>query len=75
MPDQNVEHIPAPPNFIGYFYESNTEGTNFGIMLICFMFVKCACFVLYSVCVRFDLVKSPEVTLYGWLGYTPSMNK
>ena len=45
------------------FYESNTEGTNFWTMFICFTFVKSACFVLYSTCVRFDLVKSPEVIL------------
>ena len=35
------------------------EGTNFRIMFICLMFVKCACFVLHSTCVRFDLVNSP----------------
>ena len=28
------------------FYESNTAGTNFRIMFIWFMFVKCACFVV-----------------------------
>ena len=32
-------------------------------------FVKCVCFVLYSTSVRFDLGKSPEVTLCSWLGY------
>ena len=57
------------------FYESNTEVTNFWIMLICFMFVKRACFVLYSTSVGFELVKSPEVTLCGWLGNKPSINK
>ena len=50
------------------YYENNTEGTNFRIMFICFTFVKCACFVLYSTCVRFSLVKSPEATLYGSRG-------
>ena len=45
------------------FYHSNTEGTNCWIMFISFTFVKCACFVLYSTSVRFDLVKSTEVTL------------
>ena len=44
-------------------------------MFICFTFVKCACFVLYSTCVRFDWVQSPAVTLCGWLGYKPSVNK
>ena len=46
-------------------YKSNTEGTNFRIMFICLTFVKCACFVLYSTCLRFELVKSPEVTVCG----------
>ena len=46
---------------------SNTQGTDFPIVLICFTFVQCACFVLYSTSVRMDLVKSPEVTLCGWL--------
>ena len=27
------------------FYESNTEGTNFRIMCVCFMFLQCECFV------------------------------
>ena len=38
-------------------------------MFIPWTFIKYACFVLYSTCVRFDLVKSPEVTLYK-----PSIN-
>ena len=46
-------------------YESNTKEINFWIMFICFTFVKCSYFVLYSISVRFDLVKSPEVTLCG----------
>ena len=51
------------------FYKNNSEGTNFRInMFVCFMFVKCACVVLYSTSVRFDLVKSPEVTLCGLTG-------
>ena len=29
----------ASSNFIAIFYESNTEGTNFQIMFVCFMFV------------------------------------
>ena len=57
--------VPASPNFICLFYESNIEGTDFRIMFICFMFVKCACFVLFSTSVRFDLAKSPEMTLCG----------
>ena len=45
-------------------YESNTaKGTNFRIT---FMFYRvCACFVLYSTCARFELMKSPEATLCG----------
>ena len=30
--------------------------------------------ILYSSCVRFVLVKSPEVTLSSWLGYKPTIN-
>ena len=66
MPDRNSQwywHLPTL--FAFFFNESNTEGTSFWIMFICFTFVKCACFVLYSTSVRFDLVKSPEVTLCG----------
>ena len=40
------------------------EGTIFRIMFMCFTFVTCACFVLYSTCVRFEQVKSSEVTLW-----------
>ena len=29
----------------------------------------------YVTCIRFEFVKSPEVTLRGWLGYAPSINK
>ena len=48
------------------FYKSNTEGTKFRInMLICFSFVKCACFALFSTSERLDSVKSPEKTLCG----------
>ena len=59
--------------FAFFFYERNPEGINFRISFICFTFVKCACLVLYSTYVRFDWVKSPEVTLCGWLGYKPSI--
>ena len=38
----------------------------------------CACSVLYSTCATVVLVKSPEVTLCGYLGYNynykPSIN-
>ena len=30
---------------------------------------------MYSTSVRFDLVKSPEMTLCGWVGYKPSIKK
>ena len=62
--------------FLSFFFnESNTEGTNFRIVFICFTFVKYACFVVvYSTSVRFDLVKSPEVTLCCLLRYEPSIN-
>ena len=36
--------------------------------------MSCACFALYSTCAKFELVKSPEVTLCGWWGYKPSIN-
>ena len=38
-------------------------------------YVKCAWFVLYYWLFRFNFVKRLEVTLYGWLGYKPSINK
>ena len=46
-----------------FFNESN--------MFMCFTLITCACFVLYSTSVRFDLVKISEVTL----GYKPSIYK
>ena len=65
--------VPASPNLFAILYKSNTEGTNFR-MLVCCAFMWCACFVLYSTCATFELVKSPEVTLCGWLGYKPTIN-
>ena len=51
------------------FYESNTKGTNFRIIFICYVCVVCMLNAFkknkYVTCVRFELVKSPEVTLYG----------
>ena len=47
------------------FYSSNTKWINFQIMFRSFTFVKCACFALFSTSARFELVKSPEVTLCG----------
>ena len=66
-PDQNGQWYQHLQTLFAFFflYASNTEGTNFRIMFICVMFVKCACFVLYSFLVRLDLVKSPEVTQCG----------
>ena len=58
--------VPASHNFICHLCTRAIPkglGTNFQIILICFTFVKCACLVLYSTCVRFDLVKSPVLTL------------
>ena len=51
--------VPASPNFICHFYESNTEGANFRIVFISFMFVKCACFISYSTSVRFYFCEKP----------------
>ena len=73
MPDRNgqwYQHLLTL--FVFYFilfYESYTEWTNFQIMFVCtFTFMYCVCFVLYSTCTRFELVKSTEVTLYGLTG-------
>ena len=52
--------VPASPNFITIFYESNTEGINFRIMFVFYVYVMCV------------FCKSPEVTLCGWRG---SINK
>ena len=46
-----------------FFMRAIPKGQTFGLMFIRFMFVKCACFVLYSTSLRFDSVKSPEVIL------------
>ena len=40
-----------------------------------FIWKKYACSVLFSTCVRLSLVKSPEVTLCGWLGYKAPRNQ
>ena len=65
---ETVNGISISYLYLPFLYESNTKGTNFQIRFICFTFVKCACFVLYSTfSVRFDLVKSPEVTDPVWL--------
>ena len=53
--------VTVSPNFIAIFYESNTEGTNFRIM-----------FYVYVMCM---FCISPEVTLCGWRGNKPSINK
>ena len=45
MPDRNGQYQHVLTLF-AIFYDSNTEGTNFGIMFICFTFVKCAYFVI-----------------------------
>ena len=41
-------------------------------MCIVFFYVKC---FSYVACVRFEFVDSPEVTLCGWWGCKPSINK
>ena len=48
--------------------------TNFRIMFICSTFNVHVLYILYSPCVRFEFVKSPEVNLSGWWGYKPSIN-
>ena len=56
--------VPASPNCSAIFffiYKSNTEATNFRIIL--YVYVMC------MVC------KSPEMTPCGWRGYKPSINK
>ena len=47
-PDRNGQWYQHLLILFAILYESNTEGTNFRIMFICFTFVKCACFVLYT---------------------------
>ena len=67
--------VPASPNFISIFYHSDTEGTNFRICL--YVLRLCDVHVLYcfQLVQYLNFVKSPEVTLYGWMGYKPSINK
>ena len=62
-----------PPNLPGSDFLSihlhEEVSLNFLFLSLFLFFVlclfKCACFALYSTCVRFDLVKRPEVTLCG----------
>ena len=68
--------VPASINCIFHFcMRAVPKGLTFGLCLHCFTFVNCACFVLFSTSVRCHLVKSPEVTLCGWRGYKPPINK
>ena len=58
----------------------------YGIILVFFLwiiffkfmmyfFFLCACFVMYSTSVRFASVKSPDVSLCGWLAFNKWINK
>ena len=66
MPDRNglwYQHLLI---LLAIFYKSNTEEANFRIMFIFYVYVMCMFWhvlYLYSTCARFELVKSPEVTL------------
>ena len=53
-PDRNCQWYQHLQTLFAIFYESNSVWTNFGL-----------CFVLYSTCVRFDLLKRLDVTLCG----------
>ena len=67
-PDRNGQWYQHLLTWLAFFFFLR----DFRIMFICFTFSKCACFVLYSTCVKVDPVKSPEVTLCSWGGYKPS---
>ena len=49
------------------FYKSSTEETNFQIMFVCFSYVDVMCMfcIVFNLCVKFELVKSLEVTLHS----------
>ena len=64
-PDRNGQWCQHLLTLVVMFYKSNTEGTNFRIIFVCFAFVYCACFVLCSTVAGLELVKRPEVTLCG----------
>ena len=61
-PDRNGQWYQHLLTLFAIFYKSSTEGTNFQIMCVRFLRL-CNVHVLY--CVRFELVKIPEVTLCG----------
>ena len=62
--DQNGQWYQHLLTLFASFYKSSTEGTNLDYIYMFYVCILCnACFVLYSTCVGFDLVKSPEVTL------------
>ena len=66
--------VSACPNFIcHFFYESDTEGASFRIMFVCYVMCMFCNRIVFNLC-AFELVKSPEVTLSGWLGYYPTIN-
>ena len=66
MPDRNGQWCQHLLTVFAIFYESDTKGTTFRIMFVCFMFfVMCMFCIVFNLCAKFELVKSPEVTLSG----------
>ena len=67
--------------FSSLVVSSDFEKVHIDETRVCLSICVCVCLcVCLSVCLcfsrkRFELVKSPEVTLCGWLGYKPSINK
>ena len=59
--------VPAPPNFIRLFFFKRTilKGLTFGLCLYNYNLYNLHVLFCIPACVRFELVKSPEVTLCG----------
>ena len=39
-----------------------------------YVYAMCMFCIVFNLCAKFELVKSPEVTLSGWQGYKPTIN-
>ena len=64
MPDRNGQWYQHLLSLFTIFYESDTEGTNFWIMFVCFTCMSMCMFcIVLNLCAKFELVKSPELTL------------
>ena len=52
------------------------KGLHYLLDYVCmfYVYVMCMFCIVFNLCAKFEFVKSPEVTLCGWLGYAPTIN-